>query len=126
MSISNTFVNKVDLIFTHTIDLNYYKKTTLTTGGNNPINIFLSLKTLIYVSKTMQIIANIINSHPTWEPQKKKSLEIIILNFLYIVVTNIRFPFFKQQIHVCIYYPDTLALVMALFSCKASCRSIPN
>lgn len=72
MSISNTFVNKVDLIFTHTIDLNYYKKTTLTTGGNNPINIFLSLKTLIYVSKTMQIIANIINSHPTWEPKKKK------------------------------------------------------
>lgn len=125
MSISNTFVNKVDLIFTHTIDLNYYKKTALTTGGNNPINTFLSLKTLIYVSKTMQIIANIINSHPTWEP-KKKSLEIIILNFLYIVVTNIRFPFFKQQIHVCMYYPDTLALVMTLFPCKVSCRSIPN
>lgn len=46
MSISNTFVNKVDLIFTHTIDLNYYKKTALTTSGNNPINTFLSLKNI--------------------------------------------------------------------------------
>lgn len=126
MSISNTFVNKVDLIFTHTVDNEQLQKDWLSQRVSITLSFtFLSLKTLIYVSKTIQMIANKINSHSTRDQTKIIALEILILKFYISWLPLFGFHFFKRQMHVCMYYSDTLALVITLFSGKVSCRSIP-